>query len=172
MSFNSSTTDLDANSFVTVAEADAFFADRFGYDDWALATTTTTIKEQLLVTASQRINEEIFAGTTTTDLRDLQFPKSDIYDRYNDLIAETVIPQTIKEAVYHQANSYLVQGIFTDAELTDIEMLDNLSESDNGVSRSYTFANVDVNKLASKAKVQLRLSRTWKSGVLKTWMKR
>jgi len=157
MAFDSNLTSLTANSFSDVASADTWFADRFGYGDWALTTTTTTIKEQLLVAASQRINQELFIGKTTTDLRDLQFPKKNIYDRFDDLIADTVVPDTILAAVYEQAYSLLVTSIFNANELQDMEDLTSFSESDNGVSRSYTFKNIDTNKLSSKAKVYLTL---------------
>jgi len=155
MAFDASTTSLTANSFVLVAEADTYFADRYGYDDWT--ALTTTVKEQLLVTASQRINQETFVGTTTTDLRDLQFPKTDIYDRFGDLIDELVVPQNIQNAVFEQAFVYQSTGIFDDAELNDIEMITNLSESDAGIARSYTFGRIEINRICALAKKELKM---------------
>lgn len=164
MAFISDTTSLSANSFVTVADATSYFADLYGYDAWA--GLSTTIKEQLLVTASQRINQEQFRGTATTDLRDLQFPKTGVYDRFGDLISSTVVPKNIQNAVFEQAFSYQVTGLFDADELADMELVSNMSESDAGISRSYTFKKVDASRICSKARKQLKLiPNIWISGL-------
>ncbi len=154
MAFNSSTTDLTANSFVTVTEADAYFSDRFGYEKWP---TSSKIKKQLLLMASLRINQESFNTTNTTDDRELQFPAKTLTNRYGVVIADTVVPDEIKNATYLQAYSYLREGLFDNDELADLQMVSSLSESTNDGSRSYTIKKIQVDVICAQAKTQLKL---------------
>lgn len=61
------------NSYVTVAEADAYFLDRISATSWSAADTTK--KGQALVTATSMLNEMAWAGAAMSDTQPLAFPR-------------------------------------------------------------------------------------------------
>ena len=65
------------NSYVTVAEADAYFADRINVSAWTDATPT--LKGQALVTATQILDDQRWIGTAISEDQDLAFPRSGEY---------------------------------------------------------------------------------------------
>jgi len=143
--FNSDPSDQAANSFVSVIEADTYFNNLYSKDKWP---SSNEIKERLLVTASQRINEETFTSTKTDEGRELQFPALGISDRWGNTIPSTDVPSSIKIATYEQAYYYLSTRILSDEELESAKNFANTSESIDGISSSYTFGNIKTDKLS------------------------
>jgi hypothetical protein len=66
---------IDANSYVTVAQADAFFAGELGTAAWD-ALTTAAAKERALRAATTWLDRiETYVGTRTTEVQALKWPR-------------------------------------------------------------------------------------------------
>lgn len=61
------------NSFVDVAEADAYFGDRLDGADWSALDNTT--KANALVTATKILDEMSWIGTAVNENQNLSFPR-------------------------------------------------------------------------------------------------
>ena len=102
-----------ANSYVTLAEAEAYFVGRSGTTSWDNETTDN--KNRALVTATNRLEQVDYHGTPTDSSQRLKWPRVGTYDldgRYHD---QDTIPRPIQEATYEVALA-LVNG---DLELKD-----------------------------------------------------
>ena len=64
---------LNVNSYATVESADLFFADRLDVTAWAEATPTA--KGQALTTATQMLDDMLWAGTAVDGSQALAFPR-------------------------------------------------------------------------------------------------
>lgn len=62
------------NSYVTVAEADIYFADRLDVAAWTEADATQ--KEQSLITATAVIDDMVFIGVAVSSAQTLAFPRT------------------------------------------------------------------------------------------------
>lgn len=67
-----------ANSYILLADADAYFATRLGATKWNDAAPE--IKKAALITAARRINAEIYRGTRVSSTQTLAFPRTGIYN--------------------------------------------------------------------------------------------
>lgn len=65
------------NSFVSVADAEAYFEDRLDVAAWTEGSDSQ--KAQALVTASSMLNEMRWAGVTVSESQSLAFPRSGTY---------------------------------------------------------------------------------------------
>lgn len=97
---------VGTNSYVTVAEADAYFGDRLNADSWTSASAA--IKSQALVTATRFIDERSWIGQAVSSSQKLGWPRNGAV--YLDprlgrriTIPNTQVPDTVKQAVYEQA---------------------------------------------------------------------
>ena len=90
----------DVNSYLTVAEADAYFADRLNATAWDGATVEN--KPKALIQATKAIESMKFLGSRSVSTQKLSFPRSDVYVD-NILIDDTIVPQDVKEAVCEYA---------------------------------------------------------------------
>ena len=85
----------NADSYVTVEFADSYFSAR-GVSEWA--TLTNTVKEQLLIKATDFIdNIYQWKGKKQFDIQALRFPRVNIFDYEGAEI--TGIPSCLKQAV-------------------------------------------------------------------------
>ncbi|MCZ2112270.1 MAG: hypothetical protein LC131_00250 [Anaerolineae bacterium] len=99
----------DANSYVTVAEADAYFAEQFGYSAWDLVVQAD--REACVITASRSLDSYmVWAGQRATDVQSMEWPRSGSYDRYGNPIDDDVIPNVLKQAVFETAFIILTKG--------------------------------------------------------------
>lgn len=149
MSFVSTVSGTTSNSYISVAQADAYFAYRYDNSLWP---TSTKDKERLLVTATRRIDQEVFTALKSITTQSLQWPRSPVFDRDGNSISNTTIPQNIINAVCEYAYFLLQSGSRTisDLSLHDLENLESYSASLDGVgSESYTLkkGGVKANKL-------------------------
>lgn len=115
---------VDANSYVSVAEADTYFTDR-GETGWTGETTTN--KEIALILATDYI--EVVFGTQfkgNIEFPDtpqaLSFPRLNLYDA-DGLIVEGV-PENLKRAQFEYANRARVSALLPDPTLLDGTGLD------------------------------------------------
>lgn len=84
-----------SNSYVTVAEADAYFGDAFGRPLWT--PLDPAVKGQLVISASRTLDQYItWNGYKATDTQSMEWPR--IYTSEAD-----VIPVKVKYAVYELA---------------------------------------------------------------------
>lgn len=107
----------NANSYVTVAEADSYFGDSFGKGQWTSATPDQ--KAALVITASRTLDQYIlWVGQKTTDSQSMEWPRFGAYDRFGKLYANDVIPTVVKYATFELAYYMLENGGLSFAEQT------------------------------------------------------
>jgi hypothetical protein len=87
-----------SNSYTTLAEADAYFADRLNSSEWSAASNGT--KEKALITATRRIDEEQFLGYKASLTQALKWPRYNVLDEDGHYFAFDSIPERVKQAVY------------------------------------------------------------------------
>lgn len=119
-----------SNSFVTLAEAETYFADRLGASDngnWnkdsSGTSRTDAQKSAALVTASRRINEETFAGYKASTTQALKCPRYDIYDEDGNVYSSESIPTIVKEATFIAAVELLRANWIDENGLGNIDFL-------------------------------------------------
>lgn len=101
---NASAGASDANSYVTVAEADAYFAESFGRTLWA--TREPSDKEILVIQASRSLDMYMtWSGFKSSPSQSMEWPRSNAYDKIGLLYDSATIPAPIKfatmELAYH-----------------------------------------------------------------------
>lgn len=147
-----------SNSYVTVAEANDYFAAHLEASYWP---TKDTDKQAALVMATNRIDMESFGGSVTDGEQSLQWPRQFIMRRgttddtqytasgtyYRD---SATIPQEVKKATFEQALHYLKMsaGEFTVDE-NDLETLTKYKIGPLDVSIA---PNMKADRLPSKVK--------------------
>lgn len=90
----------NSNSYASIAEADAFFADR-GSEDWEGSDAE---KEYALIAASDYIDARFggrLRGQPLLTTQAMEFPRKQAYDRYGNAI--TGVPDQLKEATFQYA---------------------------------------------------------------------
>ncbi len=117
--------EININSYVTLDEANEYFASRLGSDYWD--TLEDTQKEKALISATKKIDRLPFIGYKQDPNQPLQFPRF-YYSTgccYNGLPIED-IPQQVKDAVCEEA-------------LTTLQYIENNSEDvyNGALSGSY-----------------------------------
>jgi hypothetical protein len=91
-----------ANSYVLLAEAAAYFATRLSGSLWTDYAATDAVRIAALVTATRRIDAELYRGTRLTSTQARQFPRIGIYQG-GQPIRTDVIPDWLKEATCEEA---------------------------------------------------------------------
>lgn len=122
---------LYKDTYVTVAEADEYFSTRFGADFWAELETDK--KEQLLVTATKRIDTLPFIGRKADMGQPLQFPRI--------ICGQDMLPQQVKNAVCEEAFA-LYEKDFNMKGVQSLRLGDASVTFDSGCSEFNTIANV------------------------------
>ena len=113
-----------ANSYVTVAEADAYFATSFGRTAWVSALPAN--KEIVLIESTRLLDLLVsWKGYVKSDTQALRWPRTyvpNIDGRYNGVgtiesyISDSTVPKDIKNAVFELAYSLLSNGGFQASE--------------------------------------------------------
>lgn len=146
MAFDATVGGANANSYVSVADADAYIAIRLYSDEWNAADTAT--KQAALATATATIDELYqWKGEKATSTQELHWPATGAVDCNGDDINSTTIPNAVKNAVCEQA-LYLLKF---DALQTPTSIMQGLSAATVG-SLSATF-----DKYATPEKLQTRV---------------
>lgn len=98
------------NSYATVIEADAYFADRLDVSAWTGADSTA--KAQALVTATSILDGLTWTGTAVTESQPLAFPRSGEYFDprvgayvFMDGTVPSRIELAVKELAHHLLNN-------------------------------------------------------------------
>lgn len=101
---------VGTNSYISVADANSYFADRMNSAVWDGATAVG-LKDKALIQATQIIDNQKFIGLRTNPVQDLAFPRFGIYID-NVLVDSTVIPKRVKDATCELA-IWVLQSDFT-----------------------------------------------------------
>lgn len=89
----------DANSFVTLAEMDAFAAEEIGMSAWVDARAESpSPAEAILISAARRVSQEKFRGIKSSSTQALAFPRDGLTDEDGYSIGADVIPERAKRA--------------------------------------------------------------------------
>jgi hypothetical protein len=102
---------VGTNSYLTVSEADSYFADRLNAAEWTVATTGD--KEKALIMAARQIDRLSFMGSITSTSQSMAWPRTGVADREGRPVSSTVVPQEVKDAQAETALS-LLRGELTD----------------------------------------------------------
>ena len=159
MSLDATVGGANSNSYATVAEGDSYFGDRLNSTEWTDATTGT--KEKALVTATRRIDEEMFLGFKVTITQALKWPRAGVNDEdgvalYNS--ATPAIPQRIKEATFVAALELLKVDYLTE------DYLQNFSFFSAGSVQFKQFTQQGAGRLPADCMRLLRFVMTSGSG--------
>jgi hypothetical protein len=89
----------NANSYVSIADVTTY-AENYGYlTTWSGTTVTDTIREQSLLRAMRYIEGLSWRGKRQTQDQGLEFPRSELYDDSNYLLADNTVPTKVANAV-------------------------------------------------------------------------
>ena len=95
----------DTNSYVTRAEADAYFADRLDAAVWNATDDAT--KDQALITATTQVDNQQYTGYAVSDTQALAWPRVGEYfdPRVGSAVIfeDDVVPTRILNATYEMA---------------------------------------------------------------------
>lgn len=107
----------DATSYISVADADSYWADRGTPTEWTAATATD--KEQALVKATDYIDAHYrwISGTIGSTDQALAWPRDNAVDRHGRYFDSDEVPGEIEAAVCELAQKVL-EG---DTLITDVE---------------------------------------------------
>ena len=106
----------NANSYISVADADAYFTNRYSSGSWA--SSTTAIKEQVLITATQRLEQEEYISTVVDTTQALKWPRTSILKPSGVAYYEnTVIPAEVMNATAELGHALITQLTTIDEEL-------------------------------------------------------
>ena len=94
----------NAESYISVANADIYNTAYVGNALWANTATTTAMKEVALRVATQYIDAKYsFKGYKSIQGQALAWPRADAYDDSDYLLSSTSIPECLKRAVVEAA---------------------------------------------------------------------
>lgn len=120
MALNATLGASDANSYVTQAEATAYFEDRMHASAWAAVTE----KDPLLITASQMLDWYInWKGDKASVAQSMQWPRDGAIRPDGTEIDDDVLPPEVKTAVYELALSSISADRTADDPLAGIGQL-------------------------------------------------
>ena len=96
----------NANSYISVADANSYFGDRLYTDKWDNASTPN--KEKALKWATKLLDQHVaWFGYKPDDDQALRWPRSGIYDRDGYWIDDDIIPEPIQRATAELAFALL-----------------------------------------------------------------
>lgn len=163
--FDSTAKSATANSYVSVSEADDYFAAHLDSNFWPTASKD---KQAALVMATNRIDAETFQGRRTELTQSLQWPRSWVVARdfnpesqavlsmtYGSAFVDSdIIPRELKIATFEMALHYLKMkaGEFTVDE-NDLETLDKYKIGPLDVQIK---ANIKADRIPTKVKQLLK----------------
>jgi hypothetical protein len=108
MAIDATTKGPAANSYVDVAAADAYFADRPNSTVWSSLPDNATKEKYLKWAAKMLDNRVVWPGNKTTTLQSMMWPRTSVRDRFGwsfifVYLDPDVLPQFLKDAQCEQA---------------------------------------------------------------------
>jgi hypothetical protein len=120
MAINAILGDINQNSYVTVAEADAYFADRA----FASAWSSFEDKESLLILCSRMLDWYIsWKGFKKAVLQPMEWPRTYVIVKDGTELSDELLPNEVKIAVFELAISSLTEDRTGDDPLLGLEQL-------------------------------------------------
>ena len=86
-----------SNSYTTVSGVTVYATD-YGLDDWNASTVTDTMRSQAVFKSMRYLEALAWKGTKYSADQNLEWPRSDVYDRNGYLVDETTVPQAVINA--------------------------------------------------------------------------
>ena len=114
MAFISTAGAVNANSYVSVADADAYHDYRLHNSEWATATTAD--KQNALVMATRYLEPFKWLGTKATTTQALRWPREGVYDLDGTLYDDTAIPAPLINATAELAWEFIKQDRLVDSD--------------------------------------------------------
>lgn len=153
------------NCYVTLAEAEAYFANRLNSSvngDWTNDSSgvarTDDAKKAALITATWRINEEAFFGKKTATTQALEWPRLDVTDRDGYYFDSDEIPVCVKHATFICALELLKVDFLTE------DYLQNFSFFSAGTVQFKQFTQQSAGRLPAEVMRLLRSVMTSSNG--------
>ena len=120
MALNATVGSPDANSYVTVAEAASYFANRTHSEAWGEFDGQSAA----LCTASQMLDWYVkWKGYRSTTTQSMMWPRTEVTRRDGTLVDDSIIPPELKVAVYELALSSLDADRTADDPLAGIDQV-------------------------------------------------
>lgn len=91
-----------ANSYGTLAEANAYFQTRAFAEAWTTLTDDAR-KTTALITVTERLERLAYTGERTSDAQALKFPRENCYTSDGERQASNVVPRRVKLAQFEYA---------------------------------------------------------------------
>jgi hypothetical protein len=145
-----------SNSYVTRAEADAYFADRLNATDFTGASTAN--RDAALITATRRIDEEMFLGLKASTTQALKWPRVNVQDEDGYYFDSEAIPERVKQATFITALELLRADFLAENYMNNYEFLST------GNFQFKQFTQQSAGRLPSEATRLLRHVMTSSSG--------
>lgn len=122
MALNATLGASDANSYVTLAEAEIYFADRMHASAWV--ALTEEVKSSLLISSSQMLDWYVkWKGARSTTTQFMEWPRTGAIRPSGVEIDSDALPPEVKTAVYEQALSNIEADRTEDDPLAGIGQL-------------------------------------------------
>jgi hypothetical protein len=93
-----------ANSYVTLAEAEAYFATRLGAEPWTMADAAT--RESALRMATRALERLRWPGARQSTAQALSWPRTGVAG-----VADGVLPQAVRDAQCEEALAWLTPAL-------------------------------------------------------------
>jgi len=120
MALNATLGASDANSYVTLAEADVYFADRMHSSAW----DSLSDQEPMLISASQMLDWYVkWKGAKATSIQFMLWPRTGVVRPDGSTVNDDVLPPEVKIAVYELALSSIEADRTVDDPLAGIGQL-------------------------------------------------
>lgn len=90
--------DIAANAYLTIVEADDYFAERIHADEWVALSPDN--KCRMLVWATRLLDQWVsWLGVATTFEQALDWPRWGLYTNTGDVLDQDLVPEGVKQAV-------------------------------------------------------------------------
>ena len=103
---------VSANSYISVADADAYFASTFKASVWDAATDESKIASLILATRLLDNNVNYY-GDVAADTQALRWPRTSTFDKDGVEYSDTAIPREFQNIVCDLAISLIENGGYT-----------------------------------------------------------
>jgi len=117
MALDSTVGGLNSNSYATVLEAEAYFANRMHSASW----TASLDQSVLLITATTMLDWYMqYRGYKANSAQALQWPRTDVTMPDGTIVDSTIIPREVKVAIFELALDLTASDVSLDNDLAGL----------------------------------------------------